>query len=244
MKVIRLLCFFLAISMFVVGGAFADVLFSDDFEDGSVDASKWDAPDSWQVIDNADGIAVLGESVLDCLGGEEVLTVMEFPEEYDYYANLKSVESGVVGFLFQALDTANLYMHQVSVTGSGWTPNHIRWHSKIAGGYALADPLFPFEDGVDRQPGVWYRVRFEVRGASFSAYLGDAGAGMNDLAFVGEWTHADESFTSGKIGIRMSGTEHAMYDNIIVVTPGANPDGGAAVDYHGKIAQTWGSLKK
>lgn len=242
MKVIRLSCFFLAISMFVVGGASADVLFSDDFEDGSIDAAKWDAAAAWQVVDNADGVAVLGSFVLDCLGGEEALTVAEFPEEYDYYANFKAVDAGVVGFLFQAQDTSNLYMHQISVTDSNWTPNHIRWHSKIAGAYAVE--ALPFVDEVERLFDVWYRVRFEVRGASFAAYIGDAGAGMNDLALVSEWTHADESFTSGKIGIRMSGSEHAMYDNITVVTPGANPDGGTAVDYHGKLAGTWGSLKK
>jgi len=242
MKVIRLSCFFLAISVFAVVGASAEVLFIDDFETGDIDASKWDAPAAWQIIDNVDGVAVLGNYVLDCLGGEEALSVMEFPEEYDYYADFNSV-NGLTGFIFQAQDTSNLYMNQVSVTGSAWTPNNVRWHSKVAGNYA-ADPL-PFEDGVDREMGVWYRVRFEVRGASFKAYLGDVGAGMNDLSLVSEWTHPDESFTSGKMGIRMSGTEHAMYDNITVVTPGSSPFGdGDAVDHHGKIAQTWGSLKK
>jgi hypothetical protein len=241
MKLIGLSCFFLAISMFLVGGAFAEILFIDDFETGGIDAAKWDAAAAWQVID-ADGPGLLGSFVLDCPGGEEALSVMEFPEEYDYYADFNSV-NGLTGFIFQAQDTANLYMNQVSVTGSAHTPNHIRWHSKVAGGYA-ADPL-AFADGVDREMGVWYRVKFEVRGASFSAYLGDAGAGMNDLSLVSEWTHADESFTSGKIGIRMSGSEHAMYDNITVVTPGSDPAGdGAAVDHHGKLAQTWGAIKK
>lgn len=242
MKVVRLLCLSLLVSVFLISSVSADILFSDDFEAGSIDAAKWDAPAAWQVIDNADGVAVLGAYVLDCPGGEEALGVMELPEEYDYYAEFNSV-NGLTGFIFQAQDTANLYMNQISVTGSAHTPNHVRWHSKVAGGYA-ADPL-AFEDGVDREQGVWYRVKFEVRGASFSVYLGDAGAAMDDLSLVSTWTHPDESFTSGKIGIRMSGSEHAMYDNIIVVTPGSNPDGNAtAVDHHGKVAQTWGALKR
>jgi len=243
MKLLKLSGYLLVISMFLVSSASAEILFSDDFEAGSVDASKWDAaPDAWQVIDNADGAAALGAFVLDCLGGEEVLSVMAFPEEYDYYADFNSV-NGLCGVMLNCQDTSNLYMHQISVTDSAYTPNHIRWHSKVAGTYA-AEPL-PFMDEVARDQNVWYRVKFEVRGASFKAYLGDVGAGMADLSLVSEWTHPDESFTSGKIGIRMSGTEHAMYDNITVVTPGSDPSGGAtAVDHHGKVAETWGSIKK
>lgn len=239
MKAIKLLGFFLTISMFIIGSTFADVLFHDDFEAGEIDAAKWDAAAAWQIIDNDDGVAALGAYVLDCLGGNEALSVMSFPEEYDYFADFKSV-NGLSGFIFQAQDTNNIYMHQVSVTGSSHTPNHVRWHSKVAGGYA-ADPL-PFEDGVDRETEVWYRAKFEVRGANFKLYLGDAGAATDDLSFVSEWTHADEAFTSGKIGIRMSGSEHAVYDNIMVVTAGFDPV--AAVDSHGKVAQTWGALKK
>ena len=241
MKFLKLSLLLLVVSMLLVSSVYAEILFKDDFETGSIDATKWAAPAAWQVIANADGVAVLGNFVLDCPGGEEALGVMAFPENFDYYADFNSV-NGLTGFILQAQDTNNLYMNQVSVTGSAYTPNNMRWHTKIAGTYA-AEPQ-PFIDGVDREMGVWYRVKFEVRGAHLKAYLGDAGASMNDLSLVGDWTPATEPFKSGKMGIRMSGTEHAMYDNITVVTPGFDPSNTTAVDSHGKLAQTWGSLKK
>lgn len=242
MKFIKTSMFLVVISIFLINIAYADMLFSDNFEAGSVDAEKWEAADAWVVIANADGVGVLGNFVLDCLGGEEILSVMAFPEDYDVYANFNSV-NGLAGVILQAQDTSNMYMNQISVTDSAFTPNNIRWHTKIAGSYA-AFPQ-PFLDEVERDMGVWYRVKFEVRGAHLMAYIGDANASMNDLSLVADWTPDGEPFTSGKIGIRMSGTEHAMFDNIIVVTPGTDPDGGAtAVDLHGKISQTWGALKK
>lgn len=242
MKFIKTSMFLMVISVFLVCSAYSDVLFSDNFETGSIDAGKWDAAAAWAVIDNADGVGVLGNYVLDCLGGEEALSVATFPEDYDLYANFNSV-NGLAGVILQAQDTSNLYMNQISVTDSAWTPNNIRWHTKIGGNYAAFPE--PFIDEVERVMGVWYRVKFEVRGAHLMAYLGEANASMNDLSLVADWTPEDEPFTSGKIGIRMSGTEHAMFDNIMVVTPGTDPDGGAtAVDLHGKITQTWGALKK
>ena len=57
-------------------------------------------------------------------------------------------------------------------------------------------------------------------------------AGPDELELVGEWTDSQESFTSGKIGFRMSGSEYAQYDNIVVTAPGA----GFAVDAGGKLA--------
>jgi hypothetical protein len=240
MKFLKLSLLLLVVSMLLVSSAYAEILFKDDFETGSIDAAKWVAPAVWQAIANPDGVAALGKFVLDCPGGEEALGVMVFPENYDYYADFKSV-NGLSGFLFQAQDTNNLYMNQISVTGSAYTPNNIRWHSKVAGTYT-AEPQ-PFIDGVERQQNVWYRAKFEVRGATFKAYLGEAGATMDKLVLVGDWAPKDQ-FKGGKIGFRMSGTEHAMYDNVIVVTPGSDPSNTTAVDSHGKLAQTWGSLKK
>ena len=221
----------------VVGMTSAQVLFEDDFEAGDLDKGKWVGAGSWKIVDNDEGVPVLGESVLDILGGEEGLGVDDFPEDYDYYANFRSM-NGLTGFIFHGQDTSNIYMHQISVTGSAHTPNNTRWHRKVGGAYA-AEPE-PFQDGANRDPEVWYRAKFEVRGIDFKLYVGDVDAEPHELVLVGEWTDSQEAFNSGKIGFRMSGSEYAQYDNVLVTT--ANYD--FAVDPNGKLAVTWAETKQ
>lgn len=226
------------------GIASAEILFEDDFESGSIDAAKWDAQGTWIIEDNADNHEVLGAKVLDVWGGGVGLTVDEFPEEFDYYADFKAMDGGLTGFVFHGSDGNNIYMHQVSTAGSGHTPQHIRWHRRVNGNWA-AEPG-AFADGVDREQDVWYRAKFEVRaGHSFKAFIGPVGASLADLALVSEWTDSETAHTEGKIGFRMSGGErageHAQYDNIIVVTPDFNP---TPVEPNGKLAVTWGALKR
>ena len=218
----------------------ADILFQDDFESGKVDNAKWAPQGTWVIEDNDDKHDVLGKKVLAVQSSEIGLSVDEFPEEFDYYADFKAVAAGLTGFVFHAQDSNNVYMHQVSTAGSGHTPQHIRWHRKVGGGYA-AEPA-AFEDGVDRDENVWYRVKFEMRkNYKFKAYLGDVGAENNDLTLVSEWTDSQKSFEKGKIGIRMSGGERAQYDNIVVATPEFDI---FSVEPRGKLAVTWGNLKR
>ncbi len=223
-----------------VGTVSAEILFHDDFESGNIDELKWAPQGTWAIEDNTDGHDVLGNSVLFVPGGEVGLSVGEFPEEYDYYADFKAMQNGLTGFVFHGTDGNNIYMHQVSTDGSGHTPQHIRWHRRVNGGWA-AEPG-AFEDGVDREANVWYRAKFEVRkGSNFKAYIGPVGGDVDDLSFVSEWTDSQGAFSSGKIGFRMSGAEHAQYDNIFVVTPGGTA---TPVEPQDKIAVTWGNLKR
>ncbi len=218
----------------------AEILFHDDFESGEIDDAKWVAQGTWMIKDNADGHNSLGDSVLEMQGGEVGLSVEEFPEEFDYYADFKAMQNGLTGFVFHGTDGNNIYMHQVSTDGSGHTPQHIRWHRRVNGGWA-AEPG-AFEDGVDRKQDVWYRVKFEVRsGHNFKAYIGPVGGESDELSFVSEWTDSANAFSSGKIGFRMSGSEQASYDNIYVVSPEYDP---TPVEPQGKIAVTWGNLKR
>ena len=226
------------------GTVSAEVLFQDDFESGAIDAAKWDAQGTWLIEDNADNHEVLGEKVLDVWGGGVGLTVDDFPEEFDYYADFKAMDGGLTGFVFHGTDGNNIYMHQVSTAGSGHTPQHIRWHRRVNGNWA-AEPG-AFLDEVDREQDVWYRVKFEVRaGYSFKAYIGPVGASLADLALVSEWTDSESAHAEGKIGFRMSGGdragEHAQYDNITVVTPDFNL---TPVEPRDKLALTWGALKR
>ena len=225
-----------------IGAVTAEVLFEDDFESGNIDESKWAALGTWLIEDNADGHNVLGNKVLDVWGGDVGLSVDDFPEDFDYYADFKTMDAGLTGFVFHGTDGNNIYMHQISTAGSGHTPQHIRWHRRIEGSWA-AEPG-AFADGVDREQDVWYRVKFEVRKHEFKAYIGPVGGGVGDLTLVSEWTDSESAHSEGKIGFRMSGGdragEHAQYDNIVVVTPDFDP---TPVEPQEKLAVTWGNLK-
>ncbi len=225
-----------------VGTVTAEVLFDDDFERGDIDNSKWAPQGTWLIVDNADGHDVLGGKVLDVWGGGVGLSVDDFPEDFDYYADFKTMDAGLTGFVFHGTDGNNIYMHQVSTAGSGHTPQHIRWHRRINGAWA-AEPG-AFADGVDREQDVWYRIKFEVRKHEFKAYIGPVGGGIGELTLVSEWTDSESAHSEGKIGFRMSGGdragEHAQYDNIVVVTPDFDP---TPVEPRGKLAVTWGHLK-
>lgn len=227
-----------------VGSLSADILFQDDFESGDIDESLWTPQASWLIENNDDDHDVLGKNVLDVWGGGVGLSVDDFPDEFDYYADFKTMSGGLTGFVFHGQDGNNIYMHQVSTAGSGHTPQHIRWHRRIGGAWG-AEPD-PFADNENRDQDVWYRVKFEVRtNYQFKAYLGDVGVEDPDLTLVSEWTDAQKAFESGKIGFRMSGGnragERAQYDNIIVATPGFDI---FAVDPASKLATTWAALKR
>ena len=83
---------------------------------------------TWLILDNADGHDVHGGNVLDVWGGGVGLSADDFPEDFDYYADFKTMDAGLTGFVFHGTDGNNIYMDQVSTAGSGHTPQHIRWH--------------------------------------------------------------------------------------------------------------------
>ena len=240
----RYAIFFTLIFSLLAGTALADILFQDDFESGDIDKAKWAPQASWIVENNDDKHDALGKKVLDVWGGGVGLTVDDFPEEFDYYADFKTMGGGLTGFVFHGSDGNNIYMHQVSTAGSGHTPQHIRWHRRIGGAWGVEPD--PFADKENRDQDVWYRVKFEVRkNYKFKVYLGDVGVENEDLVLVSEWTDGQKSFKSGKIGFRMSGGiragEHAQYDNVVVATPAFDI---FPVEPRDKLAVTWGQLKR
>jgi hypothetical protein len=84
----------------------ADILFQDDFERLEIDLAKWAPQVSWGITDNDTRHDVLGRKVLDVWGGGVGLSLADFPEEFDYYADFKTMEGTASGsvarFVFHA----------------------------------------------------------------------------------------------------------------------------------------------
>ena len=133
---------------------YADILFQDDFEGKNarlqrvIDETKWMPIPSWKLSDNEDKHEVLGRKVLDIWGHGAGLSVAEFPEEFDFYADFKTMEGtgpgSVASFVFHAqegeLDPLRLiqangiynhYSAKIATEGAKyWPPT-----------YNLGDPL-------------------------------------------------------------------------------------------------------
>ncbi|RKU33070.1 hypothetical protein C6499_02100 [Candidatus Poribacteria bacterium] len=259
---------FIVILALCVSIGYAEILFQDDFEGKNaivqrvIDETKWMPIPSWKLSDNEDKHAVLGKKVLDIWGHGAGLSVAEFPEEFDYYADFKTMEGtgpgSVARFVFhaqedrvdplnviQANSIYNYYSATIATEGAKYSPQHIGWGRRFARERVWRVWRVPFADRQNRKRDVWYRVKFEVRAnQQFHAYLGEVGAAPNELVFVGTWTDNEKKFASGKIGFSLIGSiewgwgERAQFDNIVVTTPGFLP-----VEPKGKLPLTWGELK-
>ena len=216
---------------------FSQIFFEENFESGDIPKAKWQPTGSWKLV-KADGPPALGKFVLYMDGGEAGISVKNDFADFDYEADFRS-GTGYTGFVFRAQDTANnFYMHQVSVTGSGHTPNNMRWHWKVAGTWNV-EPI-PFMNGVTLDSKVWYRVKFEVKGDTFKTWVVELEKlGKEQMVQIGEWTDKSKSYNKGAIGFRASGGEVMEYDNIKVTSIGFK----LAVDLGDKLTTTWSKVK-
>lgn len=245
----------------------ARVLFEDDFEGKNalrqrvIDETKWLVIPSWKLSNNEDNHKVLGRKVLDIWGHGVGVSVADFPEEYDYYADFKAMDGSEAGFAFHVQEDErgghpvlfvfngiyNYYSASIAMAGARYGSQKIGWSRRLARNNGWIVYPVPFADGRNRQPDVWYRVKIEVRANhKFYAYLGKVGAAPEDMAFVGAWTDQEKRFAHGKIGFSSSagGVEwgrgaRAQFDNILVTTPYF-----LAVEPSEKLSLTWGELKK
>ncbi len=229
---------FLAATLMIASAVIcnADILLEDDFEEGKLDKAKWVGAAVWKIVEED------GSNILDIMGGEEGLSVKndftDFIMEYD----LKLLgATGYNGVIIRAQDTSNLYMHQVAGPGSA-TPSNIRWHTKIGGSYACFAK--PIESGLGIETEVWYRVRFEIEGEESKCYVAEKGkepepelASWPDNLLASTWEN--DQFAEGAIGFRMSGSEYAQFDNVIVTTIGHQ----SAVSAVGNLPTTWSNIK-
>ena len=216
---------------------FSAVLFQDDFEGAALDKTKWLPTAGWKLV-TADGPAVLGKNVLYIDGGEAGISVKNDFSDFQYEADFRS-GTGYSGFVFNAQDNANnFYMHQISVTGSGHTPNNMRWHWKVAGTWNV-EPI-PFMNGVELKQKVWYHVKFIVEGVSFKVWVVETDqVGKKNMVQIGDWTDKSANFKKGAIGFRSSGGEIMEYDNVVV----KNIEPLTAVQLGTKLPTTWSRIK-
>jgi len=225
-------------SMFLVSAGYADILFQDDFEGAEIDTNKWEVIQA-AAVNQHDG-------VLELTGGEFcLLSVQEFGDFVLEMEYTPVFHCG--GWLLRAQDANNAYMLNLPTTeeAAANTPNHVRWHVRENNAWALtpgdipdltdaSEAPFELHDGGENT----YLVVMEAKGNILNFYIQDAG----ELVLVS--TFEDDTFASGKIGFRMSGSagvagaEQSQFDNLVVRT-----DITATVEAVGKLSITWGLLK-
>jgi hypothetical protein len=236
--------FVLGILMIPAQFSTGDILFEDDFEGGKLDAKKWVEHPNWHIIKPEENIKALGNEVLDFADGETNISIRDDIADFVFEADFNAKAAGkITGFVMRAQNKTNdLYMHQISANGSGHTPNNMRWHTKVGGGWQV-EPI-PFFDKEIVEPETWYRARFIVEGKNFKSYVLETEDFWKDprnakMRQIGDWDN--DTYDEGAIGFRASGGEHMRYDNVLVYDIG---DDVFAVEAGGKLAVTWGQLKQ
>ena len=117
MKISTWQIIFIVILTLCVSIGYAEILFHDDFERQEIDLANWTPSGSWGLKENDTRHDVLDRRVLDVWGGVG-LTLTDFPEEFDYYADFNAKNGGSLGFVFHAKNDKYFYMHEISTAGS------------------------------------------------------------------------------------------------------------------------------
>ena len=198
--------------------SFSKVLFEEDFEEG-IDEDVWNPHATWEVADG----------VLDW-------TVSAFSVGYtvrddftDFFMFVDCKESASLAFRVQ--DDMEFYMVQ-------YWEDELWWHI-FSGGNVLIDANIPVETPFKETPegGLdgWFRYKLIAEGYHFELYLAELG---EELELAGTWDDETEAHESGAIGFWEGGTDHGLYDNLLVTDLE-----GAAVDYRDSFSTTWGNIK-
>ena len=223
----------------------AKVLFEEDFEGGKLDETKWHPKAEWKIMKPEEKLAALGKGIMDTAAGQANTTKKKDFKDFVFEADFNAKKDGkITGFVFAAQDLANnFYMHQISATGSGHTPNNLRWHIRLKGAWQVFPEAFLKGEKVD--PEIWYRSRWFIKNYNFKVFVLESedfwkdprGAKMRKIA---DWTDKSRQFRSGAVGFRASGGEHMRYDNVLVYEDGDDP---FAVDVSDKVTTKWAKIK-
>jgi alpha-L-rhamnosidase len=116
--------------------------------------------------------------------------------DYVLEADVK-ITNTAAGLVFRGLDDSNFYMWQLN-TGNG---GQLRPHKKVSGIWTVIK-----EVTTGFVANTTYHVKIIVDGSTIKTYIGGS---LVD-------TTSDTAYTSGKVGFRQSGTEAAVFDNVVV----------------------------
>jgi len=230
--------------------AFADaeVLFVDDFENDDVG----DEPSNWERFEFFGGNATfsieedptdsnnkvvqttaIGQYVPDVAGREDW---GDYIWDFDWMWE----DDSFVGTLYRIEDPGNCFHFS---RRQGGTDLQI-YACKNTWGGAIATSTYPNEVNV------WYSHRLVLTGSKHEVYLKERGKQLGDELPI-DW-HLDmepalevddDTFMKGPVGMMGITSGVSYFDNIVVVETLQDLQRLRAVDHHGKLTTTWGSLK-
>lgn len=204
--------------------------FENRFEDWTVDIQLKD----WTVV-NGTWIVKEGAYVQEDIGeNPEGLGARSFfgkPEWSDYTIRVRAKvirygQNGWFGITFRGQEhERNHYLYQFGVHG-GNMPTIV---AKVEGG--IYNPLANFRPTEKHKLGEWYTFTVEAIGSSIKCYIDD------EMVF----DIKDKTFEKGKIGLA-TGLARVAVDEVEVQGPDIPEN--KAVQPNGKIAMTWGYIKR
>ena len=170
--------------------------------DGDGEASDWSEPALWEM-------GLFGDSGWNAEWiGYDTLT--EDPQKgwSDYTVETDFVvENRTAGLVFRAQDPNNLYMWQIN-TVRGPHPL-LRPHVREGGQWRALEPV-SLEGVLGESPNAQHRAKIVLQGDEITTYI--EGQQVD--------SRVDATHSTGTIGFRQDGPEHARFDNVLVTDSG------------------------
>jgi|GEM_PF-381547 len=170
--------------------------------------SEWSEPAHWEtgLLDEENWTAEwIGRSEDDSSSDERPGSEWT---DYSFEADVTLLEAAA-GLVFRAQDADNLYMWQINTVRS--SEPLLRPHIREDGGWSTLEPV-SLQDVMGENPHDQHRVRIDVVGDRITTTID------------GQQVHrvTDSTHSSGTIGFRQNGAEHARYDDVLVTAEGGD----------------------
>ncbi len=240
-KIVILSCL-LASVMLLCQTSGAELLVADEFK-GKLNNKYWKGQDeSWDIKNGKLEILRLGgdgNGPMDF--GYGLIAFEDFGLRLDFQL-LNDPAPSKMELLFRANEDYHFYQLIITPIDGFGRPNSARWYKREGNDrgtwneYREHRAEFPFPV----QTMSWYTLALLGDGKDFQFYIKEQGA----LVFekVIEWSDPKNLHPKGVLGIHTNQLQHYYIDNLYLYD---NPNGvNLAVEPHGKLAVTWGDLKR
>jgi len=241
MQTIVTICCLLICAALLCGNSSAKLLMSDTFE-GKLNKSFWKGQDkSWKVSKGALEIERLegdGNGAEDF--GYGLIEFDNFGLQLDFNLSDDPFPSKME-LLFRANELAFYQLIITPFNGIG-RKNSARWYKREGDDRGTwneyielrAEIPFPIDTNS------WYTLALLGKGFDFQLYMKKQGE--VEFQKVSEWSDAKQLHQKGTLGFHTNQLQHFFIDNVILYdTPG---EVNLAVEPQGKLAVTWGRLKR